>query len=59
MKRRYLGDAKDAFKWDYHDHLMRALGYAELEVVLTQLPRQVDTSKVEFLTTCVAYKLGR
>ena len=34
MKREHLGDAKDRFKWDYHDHLTRKLGYSTLNVVL-------------------------
>lgn len=34
MKRQYLGDAKDSFKWDYHDHLTRELGYPTLNIVL-------------------------
>jgi len=27
MKLQFLGDSKDCFKWDYHDFLMRELGY--------------------------------
>lgn len=34
MKRQYLGDAKDAFKWDYHNHLVRGLGYTQLTAML-------------------------
>ena len=26
MKRQYLGDSKDSFKWDYHPFLVDALG---------------------------------
>lgn len=33
MKRQYLGDARDAFKWEYQDHLIRQLGYSELRIV--------------------------
>ena len=34
MKRQYLGDSKDSFKWDYHDYLTAALGYPLLNVML-------------------------
>ena len=34
MKKQYLGDSKDSFKWDYHDYLTRKLGYAQLNIVL-------------------------
>ena len=33
MKRQYLGDARDAFKWEYQDLLCRQLGYSELQIV--------------------------
>jgi hypothetical protein len=33
MKRQYLGNSRDHFKWDYHDQLVRALGADELQVV--------------------------
>ena len=33
MKRQYLGDARDAFKWEYQDRLCRLLGYDELQIV--------------------------
>lgn len=32
MKRQYLGDSKDSFKWDYLDSLVEALGYNQLKV---------------------------
>ncbi len=38
MKRQYLGDSRDHFKWDYHDHLVRALGADELQVVWMMTP---------------------
>ena len=38
MKRQYLGDAKDAFKWDYLDFLTRELGLSVLNVVLMMTP---------------------
>jgi hypothetical protein len=33
LKRQYLGDARDAFKWEYQDHLTRHLGYSRLQIV--------------------------
>jgi len=33
LKRQYLGDARDAFKWEYQDLLCRKLGYSELQIV--------------------------
>jgi hypothetical protein len=33
MKRQFLGDSKDSFKWDYHDALATALGFSALEVL--------------------------
>lgn len=33
MKRQYLGDARDAFKWEYQDCLTRELGYSFLQVI--------------------------
>lgn len=33
MKLKYLGDSKDAFKWDYHDFLMRELNFTVLEYI--------------------------
>jgi len=38
MKRQYLGDSKDSFKWDYHDYLTAALGYPTLNVMLMLTP---------------------
>ncbi|MGB8813237.1 MAG: hypothetical protein WCC57_08625 [Paracoccaceae bacterium] len=38
MKRQYLGDSKDSFKWDYHDHLVRMLGYQTLKVAWMMKP---------------------
>lgn len=32
MKRQYLGDSKDSFKWDYHHFLIQALGYQKLTI---------------------------
>lgn len=33
MKRQYLGDARDAFKWEYQDRLARQLSYHEFQIV--------------------------
>jgi hypothetical protein len=33
MKLQYLGDAKDSFKWDYLDHLAKALAFPALTIV--------------------------
>jgi hypothetical protein len=38
MKRQYLGDSKDSFKWDYHDHLTSALQYPRLNIILMLTP---------------------
>lgn len=43
MKRQYLGDSEDSFKWDYHDYLTSALGYSMLNVILMLTPD--DNSK--------------
>lgn len=33
MKRQYLGDSKDSFKWDYHHYLANEVGCKELQIV--------------------------
>lgn len=38
MKRQYLGDSKDSFKWDYHHHLTTALDYNRLTVAWMLTP---------------------
>ena len=38
MKRQYFGDSKDCFKWDYHNYLVDALGYRQLQIVLMMTP---------------------
>lgn len=38
MKRQYLGDSKDSFKWDYHHHLVTDLGYDKLTVAWMLTP---------------------
>jgi hypothetical protein len=43
MKRQFLGDSKDSFKWDYHDYLTSALGYPTLNVMLMLTPDDNST----------------
>ncbi len=38
MKRQYLGDSKDSFKWDYHDYLTASLRYPKLNIMLMLTP---------------------
>jgi hypothetical protein len=38
MKRQYLGDSKDSFKWDYHDFLAEALESPSLDVFFMMTP---------------------
>lgn len=38
MKLQYLGDSKDSFKWDYHDYLLKELGYPVLNIMLMMTP---------------------
>lgn len=38
MKRQYLGDSKDSFKWDYHHFLVESLGYSQLQIVWMMTP---------------------
>ena len=38
MKRQYLGDSKDSFKWDYHDFLVEALGCKQFQIVWAMTP---------------------
>jgi hypothetical protein len=38
MKLQYLGDAKDSFKWDYHDYLLSELGYPLFNIALMMTP---------------------
>ena len=40
MKRQYLGDAKDAFKWDYLDFLTRELRIQLLNILLMLTPNK-------------------
>ncbi len=43
MKKQYLGDSKDSFKWDYLDFLMKEIQYCHLNVILMVTPN--DSSK--------------
>ena len=38
MKKQYLGDSKDSFKWDYHDFLAEELHYPVLNIILMMTP---------------------
>jgi hypothetical protein len=38
MKRQYLGDSKDSFKWDYHHYLVETLGYSQLKIAWMMTP---------------------
>lgn len=38
MKRQYLGDSKDCFKWDYHNFLVSGLAYRKLNIALMLTP---------------------
>jgi len=38
MKKQYLGDSKDSFKWDYHDFLAGELNYPVLNIMLMMTP---------------------
>jgi hypothetical protein len=38
MKKQYLGDSKDSFKWDYHDFLAEELNYPVLNIILMMTP---------------------
>lgn len=43
MQRRFLGDSKDSFKWDYHDYLAGELGYGRLTVAFMMRPDGTNT----------------
>ncbi|MCH7556752.1 MAG: hypothetical protein IIB56_04755, partial [Planctomycetes bacterium] len=38
MKKQYLGDSKDSFKWDYHDYLVSQLGFPIFNIALMMTP---------------------
>lgn len=38
MKKQYLGDSKDSFKWDYLDYLTESLRYPILNIILMLTP---------------------
>lgn len=62
MKRQYLGDSKDSFKWDYHHYLMEALAYDHLKIVWMMTPDdggshgstapELFSSRQEILSLC-------
>ncbi len=43
MQKRFLGDAKDSFKWHYHDHLASRLGLPRLTIALMMNPDGTNT----------------
>jgi len=43
MKRQYLGDSKDSFKWDYHDYLMQHVPFAQFQIVWMMTPNDRKT----------------
>jgi len=43
MKRQYLGDSKDSFKWDYLHFLVEALGYSHLNIAWMMTPDDYGT----------------
>lgn len=45
MKLQYLGNAKDSFKWDYHDFVMSELKYPLLNIVLMMTPDDGNNGK--------------
>ena len=62
MKRQYLGDSKDSFKWDYHDYLTSVLGYQRLNIILMltsdddsgegETPPEDYPARVEIISFC-------
>ena len=45
MKLQYLGDSKDAFKWDYLDFLAKQMGMSELFIVPMMTPKETNKEK--------------
>ena len=45
MKLQYLGDSKDAFKWDYLDFLAKQMGMSELLIVPMLTPEETNKKK--------------
>jgi hypothetical protein len=43
VQKRFLGDSKDSFKWDYHDYLASELGYRKLTVAFMMRPDGKNT----------------
>ncbi|MBN1974151.1 MAG: hypothetical protein JW787_10965 [Sedimentisphaerales bacterium] len=42
MKLQYLGDSKDSFKWDYHDYLLKELGYQVFNIIFMMTPDDIS-----------------
>ena len=55
MKLQYLGDSKDAFKWDYLDFLVSNVGAGYLDIIPMKTPpdksKQGGTSPSRFPTS--------
>ena len=49
MKLQYLGDSKDAFKWDYLDFLTKQMGMSELLIVPMLTPKGKSKKKEWFV----------
>ena len=69
MKLQYLGDAKDSFKWDYHDYVTHTLGFPQLTLVLMlteddtttdgQKPPEYYPARAEVVRFCHALQQHR
>ncbi|MGZ8256289.1 MAG: hypothetical protein ACXW1C_00775 [Gallionella sp.] len=69
MKRQYLGDSKDSFKWDYHHFLLHALGYQQLTIAWVmnaddgssegQTSPELFPARREILTLCEQLRATR
>lgn len=69
MKRQYLGDSKDSFKWDYHHYLLEALNYRQLNIAWMMLPDdgssdgrsapELFPARLEILTLCEQLRATR
>ena len=48
MKLQYLGDSKDAIKWDYLDFLAKQMGMSELFIVSMLTPKEKNKKKKKY-----------
>lgn len=68
MKKQYLGDSKDSFKWDYHDYLVSELNYPLFNIALMMTPNDntnqgqtranLFTARKEILDFCEEIRSG-